>query len=526
MTGFLVFALCGLTSFNPVSIYSHLAYLENGTLELAQSNPAPQVTPAAAQAAGNADAIAAATTSQIMNFRLTENGDTIRVISAREIPDGVNTKTEIEFVVDSTKLKSEAGACGECVAFLNETKKVTVDLKLADLAEINSDENTKIKDALIAKYNDFKSLFEDQVAEHTGETCKDFDYREGKKCFEARFKLAEECSKRSSRSSRRSSQRTADKIAACEDAPDLEEVIEDFKTWSSLMVTDEEHNISISRIKRLKDVSRNREVAKHVDELVRFKNKYEQWDKYNKTFGREMNALRTQIEDIDQQISSTQNPQARAQLTIRRKQLITDAEAGAQKYQRAFKAAFPDGVHEEILDSSAMIDEIGQSYTDIVSSYEGLFTQQRLLDISSSSDVSTPGSRQDLDISGLTQARQSRGYIDNYDYSSLLRSNFTADIDMNGQRNYNSADPMMTQYQPRQQWQQQGPPQQRFSQPQQGGRNWNAWRPTNQQFAGQQWQPNQFQQGNQFGPRQPWMQQPQQQWQPQQPWQQQGPRRF
>jgi hypothetical protein len=285
-----------------------------------------------------------------------------------------------------------------------------------------------------------------------------------------------------------------DKNVKCEDAPDLEDVIEDFKTWSSFMVTNEEYDISVNRIKRLKEVSRNREVAKHVDALVRLKTKYEQWDKYNKTFRREMNALRMEIEDIDQQMSSIQNPQARAQLTIRRKQLIIDAEAGAQKYQRAFKAAFPDGAYEEITDSSILIDKISQSYTDIVSNYEGLFTQQRLLEISSSSDVSSPDSSRKFDISGLTHARQSRGYIENDDNSSLLRSNFTANTDIYGYRNYNSAHPMLTHYPPQQQWQRPVFPYQRFSHPQQVERSWYLWRPNNQQFVS----------------RQPGMQQPQQ----------------
>lgn len=527
--GFLLVALCALTSFNPMNLYSHLAYLEQGTMDLA-SEPEPRLDPAATGTAKVATEAAAAAGASTLDSDYTSSGDTYNVKSSvtglaynvdgnklkitkiEKVANGTSSKTQITYeIIPSQTLETQASTCSDCRALLAEHRVVTLDKSFEEFTKNAASQNDAIQALLTANFKEVSEQLVTLQEEAADMTCAELDYREGKKCFKEQFELAEDCSRSSRRSSRSSrTSKVSDKIARCENAPDLEDVVEDFKDWASSLVT-EEDGISANKIRNLKDVSRNREVATFVAQLLKFKENHEQWVKYNRTFKREMNDLRAEIDDIDQQIR--QNPQMRQQLSIRRKQLVTDAEAGAQKYQRSFNAAFTEESQDDILDASVLVDELRNDYRDIVSSYEGVFTQQRLLDLSDSAIASTDSSRAtQQDISGLTQARQSRGYIEGFDYDSLRQSfTYQGDVNQQGQRNYNSADPYMTQYQPRNG---QIPPQ-RMSQ---GGRNWNQWRGGPQQQPMMQPQPWQRQQ-----PGQPWAYNQRPPMQPQ-PWQQPPPR--
>ncbi len=529
--GFLLVALCALTSFNPMNLYSHLAYLEQGTLDLAASTPEPELDLAAADAAKVAAEAAAAAGASTLDSDYTSSGDTYNVKSSatglaydvdgnklkitkiEKVANGTSSKTQITYeIIPSEALTTQASTCSDCRALIAEQRVVTLDKSFEDFKKDVNGQNAAIQNLLAASFKEVSDQLITLQEEAADVVCADLDYREGKKCFEQQFELAEDCSRSSRRSSRSSrSSKVSDRIAKCENAPDLEDVVEEFKDWASSLAT-EEDGISANKIRRLKDVSRNREVAKFIDHLLKFKTNHEQWMTYNRTFKREMNALRAEIEDIDNQIR--QNPQMRQQLAIRRKQLVVDAEAGAQKYQRSFNAAFTEESQEDILDASAMVDDLRTDYRDIVSVYDGIFTQQRLLDLSDSALASTDSARAaQQDISGLTQARQSRGYIEGFDYDSLRQSfTYQGDMNQNGQRNYNAADPYMTQYQPRNG---QIPPQ-RMSQ---GGRNWNQWRGGPQQPPMMQPQP--WQQRQQPG--QPWAFNQRPPMQPQ-PWQQPPPR--
>lgn len=519
--GLLVFALYGLTSFNPLSVAKHLAQLSEGSLDLA-SKQAPEPHPATETgvvAAIVGEASSAATQGPLGAYIIqsdgsykahnkdkalsytTADGNKLIITEIKKVQSGTDTHTQFVYeIIASSELATEAGICSECRDFLTKTEHSAI--LSTDFSKVTGDlrtHNDAIRRSLEDSFKIVLSHFDGYKNYTESDACSDLDYREGRKCFADLFKLAEQCSSKSSRTTRTSrSSRTQTAKVDCTDAPDLKDVIAEYKAWASDIATDPDLNLSADRISRLKDVTKDRDVAKHIDGLVKLKKDFDSWDDYNLVFERDMMAIYNQISELDRLLASAPNEQARNALLIQRKQLVLDAEAGAMKYQRSYKAAFNRELFKTYPGAEDMVAQISNTYNETLTPFSEVFRTQDLLTLSPTSAVpklpedptkgdtkASTSTTTSLDLSHLTNTRQSRGYVSTFNYENLKNSfTYSGMLDDSGRRNYNSNDPYLTQYQPSTTF-----PQGRTMQT----RNWSTWMPnSNQQWTSQVWsQPQQ-----------------------------------
>lgn len=480
-TGLFVLALYGLTSFNPASVYSHLSYLNEGAADFASEGAPASAEGTFANYIKSGDSYKVNRSGK--GYIYTDENTKLKIVEFKKLGgEGIAGKSQTEIVYEiepSRDLEQDISSCRSCRDAIKEKHTVTVDTDYdALIAALRNntakDQAPLIKSAIEENYTVLKNSLADLKSEDIQTSCMSGDYFDVKECFVKRFELADQCSKSSSRkrSGRGRASVTSDD---CANAEDKERIREDFQDWITELALDED--MSDRRLSTLKSIDNSTETNQLIATLIEQRKKIKEWNAYNKQYAQSMKQLTQELN------ASTD--------AVQRKKIILEIEGGAQKYQRFFKGAFeadafsqlPLNAAEEL---DARIASLKSDYAKTMNPYKSII-KEKFLTISDSSIVEIEADK--TDISQLTADRNSRGAISGYDYNSM-KQNFTyqGPTNQNGQRNYNSNDPYMTQNMPAS----------RFNNGT-DGRNWNNWRSGTANTASN-YQPQQYQQQPYYQP--------------------------